>query len=49
MHNDVSLLIARFVLAAIFFVAGMAKLWDMAGSRAAMVGFGQFQKLMMKR
>jgi uncharacterized membrane protein YphA (DoxX/SURF4 family)/peroxiredoxin len=35
-----ALLVARFVLAAVFFVAGVAKLWDRAGSRAAMAGFG---------
>jgi peroxiredoxin len=31
---------ARFVLAAVFLVAGVAKLWDLAGSRTAMSNFG---------
>src|SRR5687767_6646818 len=35
-----TLLIARLALAAIFFVAGVAKLLDRAGSRAAIAGFG---------
>jgi uncharacterized membrane protein YphA (DoxX/SURF4 family)/peroxiredoxin len=35
-----ALLIARFALAAVFFVAGVAKLLDRAGSSAAMAGFG---------
>jgi peroxiredoxin len=35
-----TLLIARFALAAIFMVAGVAKLLDRAGSRAAIAGFG---------
>jgi peroxiredoxin len=34
------LLIARLALAAVFFLAGAAKLFDRAGSRAAIVGFG---------
>jgi peroxiredoxin len=35
-----ALLIARFALAIVFFVAGVAKLFDRSGSRAAMAGFG---------
>lgn len=35
-----ALLIARFALTAVFFVAGVAKLLDRAGSSAAMAGFG---------
>ncbi len=35
-----ALLIARFILAAVFLVAGVTKLWDLAGSRAAMSNFG---------
>ena len=34
------MLIARFIIAAVFFAAGAAKLWDLSGSRAAMAGFG---------
>ena len=36
----VTLLIARLALAAVFFLAGVTKLADRAGSRAAMIGFG---------
>jgi peroxiredoxin len=35
-----ALLVARFALATVFFVAGVAKLFDRPGSRAAMAGFG---------
>ncbi len=37
---DLVLLLARLVLAAIFLVAGLAKLADRAGSREALIGFG---------
>lgn len=37
---DAALLIARFFLAAVFAVAGTAKLADLPGSRAALAGFG---------
>jgi peroxiredoxin len=37
---DVALLICRLVLAAVFFVAGAAKLADRPGSREALVAFG---------
>ncbi|MDB4884202.1 MAG: hypothetical protein JWL95_2968, partial [Gemmatimonadetes bacterium] len=37
---DYALLLARLVLSAVFLVAGIAKLVDRAGSRAAMAGFG---------
>jgi peroxiredoxin len=37
---DFVLLVARFVLAAVFVVAGVAKLADRAGSRQALVDFG---------
>ena len=37
---DLVLLAARLVLAAVFVVAGLAKLADLAGSRQAMIGFG---------
>ena len=37
---DEALLAARLVLAAVFAVAGAAKLGDLAGSRAAVAGFG---------
>ena len=37
---DAALLIARLVLAGVFAVAGAAKLADLAGSRAAVEGFG---------
>ena len=37
---DVVLLMARIVMAAVFLVAGVGKLADLAGSRAAVAGFG---------
>lgn len=37
---DAVLLVARVVLAAVFAVAGLAKLADRAGSRRAVTGFG---------
>jgi peroxiredoxin/uncharacterized membrane protein YphA (DoxX/SURF4 family) len=37
---DVTLLIARLVLAAVFALSGVAKLADQAGSRRAMIAFG---------
>src|SRR3954471_12839874 len=37
---DVALVVARLVLAAVFAVAGAAKLADLAGSRSALAGFG---------
>ena len=37
---DYAVLLARLALSAVFFVAGLAKLADLAGSRAAMAGFG---------
>ncbi len=37
---DLILLAARLGLAAVFVVAGLAKLADLAGSRQAMLGFG---------
>jgi uncharacterized membrane protein YphA (DoxX/SURF4 family) len=37
---DIALLVARLLLAAVFFVAGLAKLADRAGSRQAMRDFG---------
>src|SRR4051812_35383105 len=37
---DVALVVARLLLAAVFAVAGAAKLADLAGSRAALAGFG---------
>ena len=37
---DVALLLARLLLAAVFVVAGLAKLADREGSREALVGFG---------
>jgi len=37
---DAALLIARLLLAAVFFVAAFSKLADLAGSRQAMAGFG---------
>jgi methylamine dehydrogenase accessory protein MauD len=37
---DTALLIARLLLAAVFGVAGVAKLADRAGSRQALIGFG---------
>ena len=37
---DYAVLLARLTLSALFFVAGLAKLADLAGSRAAMAGFG---------
>lgn len=37
---DIALLVARLVLAAVFTVAGLAKLADLAGSRKAMRDFG---------
>ena len=37
---DAALLAARLVLAAVFALAGAAKLADLAGSRAAVAGFG---------
>jgi uncharacterized membrane protein YphA (DoxX/SURF4 family) len=36
----VTLLVIRLVLAAVFVLAGAAKLADLAGSRAAVEGFG---------
>ncbi len=39
------LMLARFVLAAVFLVAGLAKLADLTGSRQAMHGFGVTGKL----
>jgi peroxiredoxin/uncharacterized membrane protein YphA (DoxX/SURF4 family) len=42
---DVVLLIARLLLAAVFLVAGFAKLADLRGSRAAMSGFGVPERL----
>ncbi len=41
----IALLAARLVLAAVFLVAGLAKLADQAGSRQAIVGFGLPDKL----
>src|SRR5688500_17491901 len=38
--EDALLLVARLVLAAVFLVAGAAKLLDRPGSRRAMLGFG---------
>nr|MDQ3044514.1 peroxiredoxin family protein [Chloroflexota bacterium] len=38
--NDIVLLVARLVLAAVFAIAGAAKLADLAGSREAMRAFG---------
>src|SRR4051812_5742833 len=37
---DEALLSARLLLAALFVVAGLAKLTDAAGSRQALIGFG---------
>ena len=37
---DIALLIARLLLAAVFVTAGLAKLFDLAGSRQALVNFG---------
>lgn len=37
---DIALLIARLLLAAVFIIAGLAKLVDLAGSRQALVDFG---------
>src|SRR5260370_9023428 len=37
---EIALLTARLLLAAMFAVAGLAKLWGAAGSRAALIGFG---------
>ena len=37
---DLVLLAARLILAAVFVVAGLAKLADLPGSRLAMIGFG---------
>ena len=42
---EVSLLIARLILAAVFAVAGIAKLFDRAGSEKAMVDFGAPESL----
>ena len=42
---DVALLVARLLLAAVFTVAGLAKLVDRAGSRKAIVDFGLPQSL----
>ncbi len=42
---DIALLLARLVLAAVFVVAGVAKLADRAGSRQAMRGFGVPERL----
>ena len=38
-------LIARFVLAVVFLVAGVAKLADRPGTRAALEGFGLPERL----
>src|SRR5579884_385951 len=40
-----ALLIARLILAAVFLVAGVTKLADLAGSRRAMAGFGVPERL----
>jgi uncharacterized membrane protein YphA (DoxX/SURF4 family) len=37
---DAALLIARLVLAGVFTLAGVAKLWDLKGSRKAIIDFG---------
>jgi uncharacterized membrane protein YphA (DoxX/SURF4 family) len=37
---DIALLLARWLLAAVFVVAGLAKLADRAGSRQALIEFG---------
>jgi peroxiredoxin len=37
---DAALLIARLVLAGVFTLAGVAKLWDLKGSRQAIIDFG---------
>jgi uncharacterized membrane protein YphA (DoxX/SURF4 family) len=37
---DIALLVARLILAAVFLVAGLAKLAGLAGSRKALAGFG---------
>jgi peroxiredoxin len=37
---DAALLIARLVLAVVFILAGLAKLWDLKGSRKAITDFG---------
>lgn len=42
---DEALLAARLALAAVFVVAGVAKLADLAGSRAAVAGFGLPERL----
>jgi uncharacterized membrane protein YphA (DoxX/SURF4 family) len=42
---DEALLIARLLLAATFAIAGAAKLTDLAGSRAAVAGFGVPERL----
>lgn len=42
---DEALLAARLLLAAVFAVAGAAKLADLAGSRAAVAGFGVPERL----
>jgi uncharacterized membrane protein YphA (DoxX/SURF4 family) len=42
---DETILIARLLLAATFAVAGLAKLRNLAGSRAAMAGFGVPERL----
>lgn len=42
---DAALLVARLVLAAVFTVAGIAKLADLPGSRAAVAGFGVPERL----
>lgn len=42
---DTALLLARLVLAAVFAVAGVAKLLDLEGSRRALTGFGVPEKL----
>jgi hypothetical protein len=42
---DAALLAARLILAAVFAVAGAAKLADLAGSRAAVAGFGVPERL----
>jgi uncharacterized membrane protein YphA (DoxX/SURF4 family) len=42
---DAALLAARLLLAAVFAVAGAAKLADLAGSRSAVAGFGVPERL----
>jgi uncharacterized membrane protein YphA (DoxX/SURF4 family) len=42
---DAALLASRLILAAVFSLAGAAKLADLAGSRAAVAGFGVPERL----